>query len=196
MPFHRKIRRRTLGKEPRKMSSTFLVNLLATPVQDEIIIPTTNVGTSGVGDVLETADTRRTVSPNSIIKFLNLKFQCAIRAGVGEVNSGWFEYAIFILDQQEATPTINGGFASAFGTQTIGNTATNLFRNQCIWTGCAPVSPELPIVVDLKLKIPPQFCKMRRGQWFLFVIAFRSHDSTDTTTSLRVVYSHNYKCYL
>ncbi len=178
------------------MSSTFLVNLLATPVQDEIIIPTIDTGGTGTGDVLETADTRRTVSPNSIIKFLNLKFQCAIRAGVGEVNSGWFEYAIFIVDQQNSNPTINSAFASNFGTQTIGNTATNLFRNQCFWTGCAPVSPELPIVVDLKLKIPPQFCKMRRGQYFLFVIAFRSHDSTDVTTSLRVVYSHNYKCYL
>ncbi len=196
MPFHRKIRRRTAGKEPRKMASSLLANITSTPIQDEIIIPTIFAGGVGTGDVLDQADTRRTVSPNSIIKYLNIKFQCAVRKDVSPANPGWMEYAIFIRDELQANPVIDPLFAANFGTQTIGDIATNLFRDKCLWTGCVAIAAEQPQVVDLVIKVPNKFCKQKRGMMMFWVVGFRSSNSADVTSSLRLIYSHNYKCYL
>ncbi len=196
MPFHRKVKRRTIGKEPRKMAHTILANVTTTPIMDEITIPTVFASGVGTADVLETADTRRTVSPNSIIKYINLKFQIAVRKDVSPANPGWMEYAIVIRDELQATPVIDAAFAANFGTQTIGDIATNLFRDKCIWTGCAAISAEVPTVVPVTLKIPDKFCKQKRGMSISFVIAFRSSNSADVTSSMRLIYSHNYKCYL
>ncbi len=189
-------RRQTQGMAPRKMSKTILENKIAGTVTTiDVMAPTTNTGSTGTGDVFENADTQDAVSANAIIKYLNIRFEVCVRKDTGGTQPGWFEYAVIRLEEQESTPVINSAFTANNGTQTIGDIANNLYREKCIWNGACPVSLEVPNQVDLHIKVPQQYCKCKRGAYFQVVTLFRSSNSADVSSSLRLIYSHQYKVY-
>lgn len=177
------------------MSKTILLNNTGTPVTYDIVVPTQNTGGSGTGDVFENADTQDAVSTNAVIKYINVHIQATVRKDVSPANPGWVEYAFFYRMEQQTTPTINGAFTSDNGTQTLGDLATNIYRDKCVWTGSIPVSEQIPMTQNIALKCPPKFCKWKRGMYLQLVIFFRSSNSTDTTSSARIILSHNYKVY-
>ncbi len=191
-----RIKRRTLGMAPRRMSKTIVENkITGTPTSIDIVAPTVSTGSIGTGDVWENADTQDAVGANAIIKYLNVRSQVVVRADTGGTQPGWFEYAVIRLEEQESTPVLNTAFTTASGLQTIGDIAVNLYRDKCIWNGAMPTSKEVPNQMDLKIKIPPQFCKCKRGSYFQLISMFRSSNSADVTSSLRHIYSHQYKVY-
>ncbi len=178
------------------MSKTILENkTTGTPSQIEILVPTQSTGALGTGDTFENADTRDAVSANAKVFYFNIRMQVVTRLDSGGLQPGWFEYAIIRLEEQESTPVINTAFTTASGTQTIGDIAVNLYREKCIWNGAIPVSTEIAQVVDCKIKVPQQFCKCKRGAYFVFVSMFRSSNSIDSTSEVRHIYSHQYKTY-
>ncbi len=177
------------------MSKSLLFNNTGVPVTYDIVVPTQNTGGSGTGDVFENADTQDAVSTNAIIKYVNLHFQTVVRKDVSPANPGWLEYAVFYRMEQQTTPTINGAFTADFGTQTLGDLATNIYRDKCVWTGSIPISAEIPATMDLRIKCPGKFCKFKRGMYMQVVFGFRSSNSGESTSSARIILSHNYKVY-
>jgi len=196
MPFRKRRTRVTIGKDPRRMSRTNIQTLIAGTVdQVSTINSTIDAGVSGSGDVYENADTELQCSPNEIIKYINIRVQYSVKPGTAPAAPGWIEYAVVFFNEQQNAPALDGGIQSNFGIQTVGDTCINLYRGKCIWNGAIRVSKELPEVLDLKIKIPQRYCKMVRGSYWRFIHAFRSNDSTDSTTAIRSVYSHQFKVY-
>ncbi len=185
----------TLGKDSRKMAKTELFNNEGTPFIYDIAVPTQSTGGTGTGDVFENADTQDAISTAGIIKYVNLHIEACVRKDTAPANPGWIEYAVFYRMEESGTPVINSAFAANNGTQTLGDIATNLYRDKTIWSGAIPVAAEQPAVLELGLKCPPQFCKWKRGMYLQVVCFFRSSNSADVSSSARIIISHNYKCY-
>lgn len=198
MPYRRRrIRRRTIGKEPRRMSYTFIQNATVGAVKlINAVVPNEVVDQSGSSSSYDVVDTQRTVGPNSIIKYLNFRLQAGIKAATGNAENGYIEYAVVIFDESQAAPTVDALITANIGTQTLGDMCVNLYREKCIWNGAFGISKELPRCQDISLKVPPKFCKCKTGRYIAFLYTFRSSLSTDTTTQLGTVYSHQYKVYL
>jgi len=195
MPFRKRARRVTLGKEPRRMSRTLIQDLIAGVVDRIFVIqPTEDVSNSGTGEIFENADTNSVVSPNAVCKYVNARFQLSSK-NVSPQNAGWFEYAFIIFKEEEVAPALNTDFTSFGGTQTIGDIAVNLYRGKCIWNGAIPISKEVPQSVDVKIKMPLAHCKWQRGMYLALISKFRADDATDTTSTVRFVYSHQFKIY-
>jgi len=194
MPRHR-VKRRTMGKEPRQMSRT----LLQDNVVDEVTIynlvePTINCSIEGNADVFENADTEKIVSPNSIIKYLNLRLETGLR-DVAPRAPGFLEFAIVVFEEQTTTPSVASTITSGIGTKTLGTMTNNLYRGNCLWNDAFRVSKELPEVLNLKIKLPDKWCKQKRGMYICLLKTYRSNDVSDTTTDCRSWVSHQYKVY-
>ncbi len=165
-----------------------------TPEQKDIIVPTENVSALGTGDVFEDADTQRIISTSAIVKYVNLLFGLTIKE-TAPADPGFYEYAIFVQEEQTASPVMDALFTSNNGTQSIGDIATNLYRDKCLWSGCVPVSATVPNGFSLMIKIPPKFQKWKRGRYLNLVALYRSRDSTDSTSVMKIMYQQNFKCY-
>ena len=82
------------------------------------------------------------------------------------------------------------------GVLTLGNICTNLFRNNCIWTGFIPVFSNGAFGAELQLKMPKFYGKLKIGTELVLYMIFRSTISTDMgTANNRVISSFNYKSY-
>lgn len=149
----------------------------------------------GTGDVWENADFQKKTGPNCIIKYMNIRLQSAIR-DVSPSAPCWVEYAVICFENQQAIPTIDSKITAGIGTNTLGEMCKNLYRGHCIWSGAFGVSAELPQVLDLKIKVPDKFCKVKVGQYMMFIWTARTANVTDTTTTVRSMYSHSYKAYV
>lgn len=177
------------------MADTTVANVVtgATPTQHTIVEPTVSVDETGTGDVWENADSERIVAPNSIIKYINVCVEVATR-GEAPQNPGWLEWAFQARQFIQTVPSPVSN--TNLGIQTLGAVCTQRYRKDSLYTGCIPVSKELPNVINLMFKIPKRLVNQQRGQWFTFQVFHRSVDSTDTTTQARVIISHNYKVYI
>ncbi len=197
MPFRRRRVRATIGKDARKMSRSIIENLTTGTVSRVTVMdPTIAVGAQGSGDVYENADSEFVCAPNEIIKYVNIKQEIAVRPEITPANPGWLEYAFVVLTEQVSPDVaVDPLFQSNFGLQTLGETADNLYRGKNIFSGMIPLSTEVPQVLDLRIKIPKVYSKVKRGLIFQYIYAHRSSSSTDTTTSIRSIYSHQYKSY-
>ncbi len=180
------------------MSKTKILSILSGATNiEEVASPTINAqATGGVGDVFATADTKNVVSPNSIIKYFNIKLQSGIKEDVTPSHNGWIEYALVRFDEQQGVPALDAGITANIGTQTLGDLCNNLYREKCVWNGSQIISKEVPSQIDLHIKVPDAFCKNRRGTYWMFLYSLRTSKSTDTTTEIKSVYSHQYKCYI
>ena len=178
------------------MVSTFVENLTTgVPTLRTIVEITIPADASGSGDVYENADTEQKVTPNAVIKYVNIRSQLAVRPEIAPANPGWFEYAVVLRTERPGDPAIDTSFATNLGVKTIGDIAVNLYRGKCIWNGAVQMSVDLPVSIDLKIKMPKAYSKWKRGWYLQFIYAHRSSSSTDVTTSIRHVYGHQYKCY-
>lgn len=198
MPYRRRRTRVTLGKDPRRMARTVLRNLTAgtIPAQIQVALPTVAADVTNTGDVFENADTENIVSTSAVIKYVNIRVELSIRPETAPANPGWYEYALVMLREQQSTsPNIDSAYQTNVGTETIGTMAINLNRGKCLWNGAVAVASEQPQVLDLKVKMPARYCKWQRGDNLVFISFFRSNNSTDTTSSLREIYSHQFKVY-
>ncbi len=161
----------------------------------QIIEPTVTSSTSGGGDVFASADTEKICSPNSIVKYVNIRLQSTLR-DVAPRAPGWLEYAIVVHDEQTAAPVVLASMTSAIGTQTLASIMRNLFRGKCIWNGAFAISKELPRAVDIALKLPDVYCKNKRGKFLTLYKVFRSGDVSDTTTDCRTWITTQFNCYI
>ncbi len=193
----RRVKRRTQGKEPRVMTRSFITSSTPGGINKVIVVePTQTTGATATDNVFDGADTSHECSPNSIIKYFNIRLQEAIKTDESTQRPGWIEYGLVQFDNQGVEPSIPANITSNVGTQTLPELLRNNYRNHCIWTGAFGLSAETPGVLDLKIKIPDKFCKNQVGIFWVFYYMFRSSDSTDITTTVRNIYSHEYKCYI
>lgn len=196
---HRRVIRRTRGKEPIKKSSTFVSNIgQGTSAPGIFSILTTSVGdrsAPGATQVIKSsATTSNTANVGDIVKYVNLCIECGNRnPSTTDTfdHSGWLEYAFVI--QQEAFQAM---VSTNLGIQTLGDTASKQFRGNCIFTGCVPVGAQQPVSIDMKMKIPPKYVKIQTGTNYTLFTHFRSTNSTNVETdTLRLVQSCIYKVY-
>lgn len=185
-----------MGKEPRIMSRSKLVDIDAGSLILEKIIESTGLaGTGGGGHVLEGADTKSVVSPNSCVKYVNILFETGLR-DTAPAAPGFLEYAVVFRSELETTFTIPSSLTSGFGTLTVGDMCRNLYRGDCIWYGSFPVSREIPQVVPLKIKLPDKACKYKRGSSLWLILGHHGLNVADTTTDMRTFLTIGYKTYL
>ncbi len=196
MPRYRKPVRRTLGKEPRRMSSSLIddntagtasIIIIAQPVLDQASV--------GTGDVYGTADSRDRCAPNALIKYLNIRLESGVR-DVSPAAPGFIEYAVVVFENSDIVPIVDARITAGLGTQTLGDLCVNLFKGHCLWNGAFAVSKEIPGVADIKIKIPNKWCKCKNGMFFMLIKASHTLNVADTTTDFRTFYSHQYKLYV
>ncbi len=196
----RRIRRATLGKTAIKHSRSKVANIgQGTVVITPMTIATTNVGTriaSGATTVLQDAsDTAQTVMVGTVIKYVNICIQCGPRWVTGDVptadDNGWLEYVIVKNKTTQLAPATTN-----LGTKTLADICTTNFRGDVLFTGCMPIGAQQPSSLDLKIKLPKQFCKFQWGSVLTLFCQFRSVSSTDVRTdSHRLVTSTLFKGY-
>jgi hypothetical protein len=155
MPFRRRIRRRTIGKEPVKKSRTLLSNIGSGSAPVELPIYVTQVGarssTGGTQTIDDSQNTNNLVNVGNIVKFVNICIQIAPRLGTSLIDQGWLEWAVVVQREQNQDMLITN-----LGTQTLQDTASKQYRNNCLFTGCLPLANATANSQDLKIKIPPK----------------------------------------
>ncbi len=141
--------------------------------------------------IQSSASTGEVVRVGDTVKYINLFFEIAARAITAATDVGWLEWAFVCVKESETTVPI-----TTVGTQTLGIICTNMFRNECIFTGCIPVGLNQSNCTTIKLKIPKFKQVIRLGDEWRFVCYFRSNNSADVqTASHRLVQSFMYKTY-
>ncbi len=194
MARRRRIRLSTI-KNPIKHSSSLLANIGSGKVPSAHSIYFTEAGarvSTGVASIIkELATTSGTCNVGDIIKYVNVCIQVAPRLLNVEDNNGWLEWAL--VRQVEQTQLMG---LTSLGTQTLQDTANQQYRNNCLLTGCIPLGMNQGNSVDLKIKIPKIYEKLRLGGILIIFLYFRSTDSTDVRTdSHRLVVSSIFKAY-
>ncbi len=190
-----RVKRMTMGKESRQMSRSLLDDNVTGNVSIiSIVEPTVVSTTAGTGHTFEGADTKMVCSPNSLVKYLNIRLQSAIR-DVAPQAPGFVEYGVVVFDEATTTPTVPASVSSAIGTTWLGTILRNLYRGKCLWNGAFAVSREIPAVADIAIKIPKVYCKNKRGKYIMLFKAFRTADVSDSTSDCRTFYSHQYNCW-
>ncbi len=177
-----------------KHSSTTLANIGSGSIPTVHSVYFTDVGarlsTGATSTIKENADNAGTCNVGDIIKYVNICIQVSSRADIA-VNNGWLEWAL--VRQVESTDLMG---LTSLGTQTLQDTAQKQFRNNVLLTGCLPVASVQPNSVDLKIKIPRIYEKLKQGGILILFSYFRSQSSTDVQTdSHRLVVSSIFKAY-
>ncbi len=170
-------------------------NVTGTASIIEVVSPTVNASTGGAADVLENADTEKICSPNSVIKYINIRLSSGVR-DISPSAPGFQQYAIVVFEEQKTIPVLDAGITSGLGTQTLGRLCKNLYRGNCIWENAFPISVQQPWVENIKLKIPAKFCANKIGKYIMLIKSFQTNNVSDTTSDARTWYQHMYKCYL
>ncbi len=187
-------RKLTLRKQGVKHSGTLLGNTGCASVPEAFVICKTSGGprsTTGAPQTIQSlASTDDDCRTGDLIKYVNIHLQAAGRDTVAADN-GWMEYAV--VTRREADPVIP---TTRTGVQTLGDIATNMFRNECLWTGFFPVGRRMPNGVNLSIKIPKPKQFLKLGDTITFFFMFRSQLSTCVETdNIRFIASFNYKAY-
>lgn len=191
---HRFIQRATKGKLKVKKSRTQLTNLGNGDTIANHVLLVTQVGDriEGTSTIKESANNNNICNVGDMVKYINYCIQCGARDVTPEDEAqGWLEYGLVLQTETEVVPS-----NTTLGTQTLQDTLTKLFRNNCIFTGCIPIGGDQPFSVDLKFKIPKKWSTIRQGANWHVYSAFRSVQSTSVIPDIvRLVTSHIYQCY-
>ncbi len=179
-------------------ADTLVSNIGGASAPTQHVMLTTDVGartTTGASQqIQDSATTGETVRIGDIVKYINVFLQVGTRpaqAGSANDSSGWIEYAITMAKESDTAIPI-----TQLGTKTLGEVATNMYRNECIWTGFIPVGETQPSGTQLRLKVPKFKQKIRVGDEWSCWVYFRDMNATATETdSQRVVQSCMYKSY-
>ncbi len=199
MPFRRKIRRQTMGKEAIKKSGTLNLGAIgpSSGIQSFTLIKNDAVRTPGGGatQILAVQDTASEANVGNVVKYINFRIQAGARNPPGEPEddtSGWLEWAVVKYKESVIIPT-----NTLLGTQTLGNVCINAFRGDCLLQGAIPVGGDIPNTQDVALKIPKIFTKMQLGSELVLYSYFRSTNNASTATDLvAVIESFWYKLYV
>ncbi len=194
-----RVKRLTMGKTPVKHAST-LVDNTGPGVGSFFghVIYETDVGaraTSGATkNIQEKSTTGRIIQVGDIVKYVNVCLQCSPR-GADSTNikddSGWLEWAFVFQRERDQSPTV-----ANIGTSTLGEVCSNVYREDCLMTGCFPVGSRQSMSLDLKFKLPEKACKIRMGYLLKIFCYVRGSSSTDTRTdSNRLIASSFFKSY-
>ncbi len=190
-----RVKRQTMGKEPRIMSRSVLQDINAGSLAFQPIIESfTTASAAGAGLAFAQADTASEIAPNTIVKYVNIKFETGLR-DTAPAAPGFMEYAVIFIDKATSAYSIPGAFTSAFSTQTVGDIARNFYRGDCIWYDSFPISREIPQVVTCKIKLPDKACKYRRGSTLVLIMGHHGLNVADTTTDARTFLTLGYKAY-
>ncbi len=178
-------------------AGTLLSTIGGASVPAEMVVLKTEAGprnTTGANqDVTAERDTGNKCNVGDICKYINLFIEIGPRPDQEtEVDRiGWLEWA-FVCVKESETNVPN----TTVGVQTLGTICTNMFRNECIYTGAIPVPSQIPSVTNITLKIPKTKSQIRIGDEWRFITVFRCVKSTSTsTTTQRLVKSFMYKGY-
>ncbi len=182
-------------KNPIKHSSTTVSNIGSGKVPTTHSVYFTNIGLRSGSGVIQTikdiAKTDGTCNVGDIIKYINVCIQCGPRNLNLEDNCGWLEWAVVRQVEQTQLMALTN-----LGVQSLQSNAQHEFRNNVMLTGCFPLGTNQANSVDLKLKIPKQWEKLKIGAILTVFCYFRSVDSTDVRTdSHRIVVSSIFKAY-
>ncbi len=178
-------------------ADTKLLNSGSGSVPDTFEIMETEGGirslTGATQTIQDSASTGEVCRVGDIIKYVNLFIETGPRnnQGVAQDRNGWLEWAFVCVKESETTVPI-----TTIGTQTLGVICTNMFRNECIYTGCIPHGVDIPNYAEIKIKIPKFKQKIRLGDEWRFITYFRATSSTASgTVETRQVKSFMYKTY-
>ncbi len=178
-------------------SGTFVQNVGNGSAPDQFEIMETEAGlrtTTGAPQTIkDSASTQEVCNIGDIIKYINLFIQICPRPDIGVLANqlGWLEWALVMVKESEADVPI-----TQLGTQTLGNVCTNMFRNECIFTGCIPTGSRQGNYQAIKIKVPKFKQKIRFGDEWRLITSFRSSTSVDVTTDTnRLIKSFMYKSY-
>ncbi len=199
MPFRRKrIKRATFGKDPIKHSNT-LVSVIGngSNITQRNLVQTTAGDRSldGSVSVIQTeANTGSNVLVSTIVKYVNVVLQAGVTADGNDGNTstqGFIEWAVVWRDEVNIPIPVTN-----FGTKTLGDMATQMFRGDCLLTGAFPVSVNLPNMVSISVKLPKKAIKWRLGDTLSLYYGFRDMDTADLqTTTVKVIQSQMFKAY-
>ncbi len=182
-------------KDPIKHSSTTLANHGSGSVPTAHTVFFTDVGarlaTGATQVIKDVAGTDATCNVGDIIKYVNICIQSAPRADNLVADIGWIEWALVMQTEQTQLMGL-----TSIGVSSLQDVATKQYRNNCILTGCFPIGETQSNSADLKIKIPPKWCKLKVGSILILFVYFRSNSSTDVrTVSHRSVVSSIFKAY-
>ncbi len=193
MPRRKKLRM-TLGKQSIKKSGSSIFNSGSGSIPNSFELLVTEAGARTLDGTEQTITDHRTtgetVNVGDVVKYINIQMEGLPR--VDSVDSiGILEWAVVL--QKEIDPEVP---ITNVGTMTLMNICMNMYRGDCIYTGCFPIGSTQANCQAVKLKIPKNHAKITLGdQWFLYTY-FRTANSTETsTTSIRNVHSFSYKAY-
>lgn len=197
MPFRRrrKVRLSTV-RQKLKQSDTSVATIGpgTTPITRHVIIDTyagardTDGGSSTVQSSRTTASTCQI---GDIVKYFTCHVQVSPTDTTQNNDNGWLEYAV--IHQKEGETDLTN---TNLGTRTLGDAATQYYRNECIWTGAIPVGLTMPNSTSIPIKVPKQWQTLKYGDEFALLVHFRSNNSASAATNLvRVILSHNMNSY-
>ncbi len=157
----------------------------------KFVLTNTNAGgrQEGVQNTKSSSTTAEECNIGDRVKYVNVHMQGASR-DPSDINAiGWLEYAIICKRQNEPDISI-----TELGTLTLGTVATNLYRNDCLWTGFFPIGSAQPNGAELRIKIPDAWSSLKIGFEFVLFTFFRSQNAASgATASIRLVSSYNFK---
>ncbi len=178
-------------------ADTKLLNAGSGSIPDTFEILETEGGlrsvTGATQTIQDSASTGEVVRTGDIVKYVNLFVEVAPRVDMATNidRTGFVEWALVMVKESETTVPI-----TATGTQTLGVICTNMFRNECIFTGAFPIGNQQPNMATIAIKVPKFKQKIRLGDEWRFITLFRSASSTSTDTiGLRFIKSFMYKTY-
>ncbi len=194
---HRK--KATLALQSVKHSDTDILTIGSGSIPSEIILLDLEGGARTVDgstkDIASHFNTASECQVGAIVKYLNIIIQSAVRPFEADPTSnnslGWCEWAVVMVKRTETSVPITN-----IGTKTLGDICSKMFRNECILTGCIPMSINNPNCTILKLKVPKFKQKLVDGDEWRLYIYYRDVLATHTgTTTSRVVVQRNFKSY-
>ncbi len=192
MPFRRNRKKLTMGKLGIKHADSFINNVGSASVPTAFTLVEVDAGsrTEIHQSIKGSADTDNTCMVGDLIKFINIHIQCApVNGNLPDV--GWLEYAV-VWQPEDATKLTN----TNVGTMTLGEIATNFFRNDCLWTGNVPMSKTAASSVEMTIKCPRKHQYLKIGDSYILYCYYRSSISTDVQTdNMRLVQSCHFKAY-
>ncbi len=201
MPLRRgkRIKRQTLALQSVKHSDTDILTIGSASIPTEIIILDLEGGartTDGsTKDIASHFNTASECQVGAIVKYINLFIQAGVRpaqaSAGGNNNLGWIEWALVMCKRTETTMPITN-----VGVKTIGDIATKMYRNECIYTGLFPISRSNSNAQSISIKVPKFKTKLVDGdEWRLYVY-YRDLLSTAVgTDTCRAIVSRNFKSY-
>ncbi len=198
MVHRRRIKRRTLGKDAIKKSTTKIATIGNGSNPDGFTILFAATSRSATGDQTTVRDSQTTGNQGNIgdiCKYVNICIEAGTRnepESGSENDNGWLEWAVVYQQETAGFPAVTN-----LGTNTLGDICAKTFRGNCLLTGCIPVGAAQPITQDITIKIPPKFVKLQQSSIMQLFYYFRSVSSADLRTdSTKVILSAMYKLYV